>query len=242
MNKNVFEDELISGMQKELRKQASAEEPNLVKAAECLHAALEIFEEAGMQSKADQVLQVLEKIADGQVYVKQAVQITSLDQLMQAGVTTRDLKEFARGSEVATAKLNLVLRALDQSDHDITKLMGPGNLMSEEKAKKLLNTNNAGSILDFQKSPSQAPGPDGSDQFSSLAQDVLDAKKHKTPSDKHTKGLTPDKEIENLKHHGTVFNMADDGAADLLDADVKEDTLEVFDKDIPLADFEDERN
>ena len=37
MNKKVFEDDLISGMQDELRKQASDEQPaNLVKAAECL--------------------------------------------------------------------------------------------------------------------------------------------------------------------------------------------------------------
>ncbi len=129
MIKKVFEDILISGMQEEMRKQASAKQPNLVEAAECLHAALEIFEESGMQTQADQVLNLLQKIANH-----------------------------------------------------------------------------------------------------------------------YTKGLTPKKQVTNLKHHGTQFNDADDTSSDtdasddLLLSDIKEDTLEVFDKNIPLADFEDEKD
>lgn len=44
------------------------------------------------------------------------------------------------------------------------------------------------------------------------ASDVQQAKDPRKISDKHTKNLTPEKMIANLKHHGTVFNMADDGA------------------------------
>src|SRR5690348_11268074 len=47
------------------------------------------------------------------------------------------------------------------------------------------------------------------------------AKKHKPKNptkipNHHTKDLTPEKMIENLKRHGIVFNLADDGK-DLLD-------------------------
>jgi hypothetical protein len=46
-------------------------------------------------------------------------------------------------------------------------------------------------------------------------------KKH----DRHTKGLTSEKMIENLKHHGTVFNLSDDGQ-------MSEDNMDIDDKEI----------
>jgi hypothetical protein len=64
-------------------------------------------------------------------------------------------------------------------------------------------------------------------------------------NDRHTKGLTPDKMINNLKHHGTVFNMANDGrddqkADDLLNLEIGDD-IEVSDENGPSElDFEDE--
>src|SRR5574337_1176729 len=61
-----------------------------------------------------------------------------------------------------------------------------------------------------------------------------------TVSDKHTKGLTPNKMVENLKHHGIVFNLADDGKVDdLLNLDINDKTLEVEDGS-HQKDFEDE--
>jgi hypothetical protein len=278
MNKKVFEDELISGMQSELRKQASADrQPKLARAAECLHAALEILEQQGLQARADEVLQLLEKLARGTKVVKTA-KIHSLQQLMEAGVSQRDIHEFARGNPRAVAKLNMTLRRLGMSDHEISKFLGPNHLMSEEQARKALNPNEPGSMLEFQSLSPKAPEPSGVEEaleFKSLAQ-----KKSKLPKpDRHTKGLTPEKEVENLKHHGTPFNMADDACAvdvpppvnrdnlraedmepgfeDLLHAatfdidasddelmgmDIKEDTLEVFDADTQLEDFEDERD
>lgn len=64
----------------------------------------------------------------------------------------------------------------------------------------------------------------------------------KIASDKHTKGLTPEKMVNNLKNHGTVFNMANDGKSnDLLNADLGEG-LEVLEKDPEIEDFEDEKD
>lgn len=61
----------------------------------------------------------------------------------------------------------------------------------------------------------------------------------KIANDRHTKGLTSDKMVSNLKHHGTMFNLTDD--KNLLDSSVK-DTLEVSDNitEKELDDFEDE--
>jgi hypothetical protein len=88
--------------------------------------------------------------------------------------------------------------------------------------------------------------------------------------DRHTRGLTSEKQVQNLKNHGTQFNLADINQsnklsksdvdpelADLLDADsfdinasddelfgmdIKDDSLEVFDQEETLSDFEDERS
>jgi hypothetical protein len=173
---------------------------------------------------------------------------------MREGFTNRDLMEFRRGSNIAVAKLNLAMSRLGYSDKARSQVLG-AKAMSEDAAQYILG-------------------------LQSTAQ-------KKTKSDPHTKGLTPDKMVANLKHHGTEFNMADDNPAtadftyenmlkrdrlkgsqltkddmdadfaDLLDSpsfdidasddellgmEVQEDSLEVFDKDIPLTDFEDERD
>ena len=96
--KRSFEDELISGMQDELRKNAEAEKPKLSRAADCLHSALELLEQQGMHARADEVLQLLEKLAEGTTTIKTA-KIESLEQLMHAGVSQRDLMNFARGDQ-----------------------------------------------------------------------------------------------------------------------------------------------
>ena len=274
MLKSQFENELMSGMQKELRKQASSEkQPSLAKAAECLHSALEIFELHGMRARADQVLQLLEKIGRGTV-VTAAPKVHSLQQLMDAGVSQRDLRDFARGEPRAVAKLNLVLRRLGMSEHEISKFLGPGHVMSEEQAHKVINPNEAGSTLEFE---SMGPGTSGTMPKEEPGQEFLEFKSlaapKKTPrpgkiNDRHTKGLTPEKEVENYKRHGIPFNLSDDGncAVDVampvddvdfsdfmneLDLNTDEDSLlnmeitdsmEVSDSDGIIEDFEDERD
>lgn len=65
IKKSVFEDELIYGMQRELQGfEKNAGMNDLTQAADYLQAAMEIFEEAGLTAQADQLLSVLQKIAD----------------------------------------------------------------------------------------------------------------------------------------------------------------------------------
>lgn len=149
-------EELVAGMHKELVKNAASQDRDGVeKAVDYLNSAIDIFEDAGMQVQADQVLRILFKIAD------------------------------------------------DAND-------------AKKKSKDPRKLN-----------------------------------------DPHIRGLTPEKQIANLKHHGTVFNMTDDGqdnndleeldnasADDLLSLDISDGAMEVSEKDLHpgTEDFEDERD
>lgn len=159
MSKSLFEDELMAGMEKQLRKQASAEKPSLAKAAECLHAALEIFEQQGMTARADQVLKLLQKIAQTNE-ARDVMQMPTPKALMEAGLTQRDMHEFAKGSPIAKAKFNLVLRHLGYSDHQIGNIIGKTNVMSEDDAKQIIDPNRSFSkIYDFMKDPTAPVDP-----------------------------------------------------------------------------------
>lgn len=282
ITKKVFEDDLIAGMQQELRKQASAETPNLIKAADCLHAALEIFEEVGLQKQADQVLDLLQKIAQHHTTKSKPVQkIFPIQKLMENGVSQKDLMELAKGNPTAKAKVNLIMRSLGVPEEDIIKFVGH---MSEKDALDMVNPNRALSkIHEWIEDPHKISPGDVISGESLLpkedpqGEDFLTFKSLAKKKDPKTKGLTSNKQIENLKDHGTQFNNAADGNfvfevpsrkesltrddmdadfADLLDAnfdwnasdddlmavDINGDSLEVFDKDIPLSDFEDERD
>jgi hypothetical protein len=238
--KKSFEDELMIGMQQELVKQASGDVPDLSKAAECLHAALEIFEEQGLNARANQLTGVLLKIA--QTHKSKPVQqLPSMKSLMHAGLTQRDLHEFSKGNPVAKAKFNLVLRSMGMSEHEIGRLIGPTNVMSEDKAKEVINPNafQMTSLLQ----PSAPPVQEGGEalEFKSLAQKV----------DPATKGLTSEKQVKNLKEFGVPlnvnsaddfdFNLSDTYSAEdeLMSLDIKEDSLEVFDDEDAQSDWED---
>ena len=299
MPKSLFENELVAEMEKELRKQASSEAPSLAKAADCLHAALEIFEAKGMQARADQVLQILEKLAGNPT--RMVEQMPSVKSLMEAGITQHDMREFSKGNPIAKAKFNLVLRKLGLSDHQISKFLGPNNLMSEEDAKSVIDPNRGfGKIWEWMQEPTKPVNPTDvrpgeTLEFKSLKDqpskpgDVLEfesiaaLKKKSKKTDPATKGLTPQKEVKNILEHGHPLNvtMADDCAIDIpppfdkhnvtdrdidpdfsdlmdvfkaddfdIDAsddelmamEVGDDTLEVFEKEIPMDDFEDERD
>jgi|WetSurMetagenome_2_1015567.scaffolds.fasta_scaffold694597_2 hypothetical protein len=142
IKKSVFEEELIAGMQRELVKTANQDVSSLDKAVDYLNSAIEIFENAGMATQANQVLKIISKIA------------------------------------------------CDENDAKYKKPKNP-------------------------------------------------TKVH----DGHTNGLTSERMTNNLKNHGTVFNLSDDGQAadDFLNAEVGD--LEVSEKDLgsDLHDFEDER-
>ena len=236
--KKLFEDELMKGMQQELVKQASGGTPDLSKAAECLHAALEIFEEQGLSARADQLTNVLLKIA--QTHKSKPVQqLPSMHSLMQAGLTQRDLHAFARGNPIAKAKFNLVMRSMGMSEHEIGRLLGPTNVMSEEKAREVINPN-AFQMTSLLHGPSEdvpEAGPEAEAlEFKSIAQ----------KADPATKGLTSEKQVKNLKEYGVPLNVnsADDNDIysaedELMSLDIKEDELLVFDDEDAQSDWED---
>lgn len=237
MLKSLFENELMSSMQKELHKYASDDkQPNLTQAAECLHAALEILEQQGMRARADQVLQLLEKIGQQNVPVTKTAKIHSLKQLMEAGITQRDLFEFSKGSPRAAAKLNLTLRKLGLSDHEIAKFLGPTHVMSEEEAREKLNPNKPGSLVEFKSlSPDPAPSPK-SEEFLEFKSIAGSKKKSKDPA---TRGLTSKKETKNLLHHGHPLNvtLADDNGSIRVPPSINKDTLSADDLDPDFVDM-----
>ena len=61
--KSLFDDEIANEMARLLNKQASEEEVDLVKAGEYLHSAMDILEQQGFQKNAEDVLNILYKIA-----------------------------------------------------------------------------------------------------------------------------------------------------------------------------------
>lgn len=253
IKKSVFENDLITGMQTELHKQASVKQPDLVKAAECLHSALEIFESQGLEKQSDQVLQILEKIAQNPK-PKSVMEMPSINKLMEAGLTRRDLHEFSKGNPIAKAKLNLVLRSLGLSEHHIGKFLGTHNVMSEKEAREIADPNRTFSKMwDWMKEPTLPidpahpkmeekihqwiqdptvpvdptnPQPGETLRFESKAQ-------KKTLNDWHTKKLTPEKQVKNILDHGTQFNMANDG----LNVPSRKDHLTKDDMDADFVDL-----
>jgi hypothetical protein len=230
IKKSVFENDLIVGMQRELRAHDEKQGmENLVKAAEYLHATVEIFEEAGLTAKADQVLKILAKIA-AQHHKKaappsftQAGEMPSIEDWAAQGVTVKDMRDFTK-NPIAKAKLNNALRQMGYTDSQMAKLLGHHNVLNMKETDELLDPERSfGKMWDWMQNPHKPtegetinPGQDIT--FKSIA------------DDKHISGLTSEKMLENLKNHGMVFNMADDGA-DLLNADIADEPLEVIEGD-----------
>lgn len=257
IKKSVFEDELIHGMQRELQAHDKKQGmQDLVKAADYLNAAVEIFEEAGLNAKADQVLRILGKIAlaqDEQAagHDTKVKMMPSMKALMEKGVTHEDLRGVGKGDAFSKARVSTAFRALGYTDKEIGNLIGAHNVMSEDEAADLLDPNRSfGKIKNWIENPTapidpsnlqpgeeislqsalpkkeHAPSPEDL-VFRSIAQELglvddNDAKgkprKPKDPTkvhDGHTHGLTSERMLENLKGHGTPFNMADDHNVDI---------------------------
>lgn len=256
--KSLFENDLIAGMQQELRKQASeTDPPDLARAGECLHAALEILEEAGLQARANQVLGILAKIANNPPQKTHKLQgLPGLHTLMQHGITQKDLQEFQKGNPVAKAKMNLALYSMGFDGHQIARFLGPDNVLTHSEARDLANPNRGfGKMWEWMQNPKQPDLP-GDTLTMTPTQDAgpmapmpsqLEGEQVEDPSvpadlkfksiatgkpgkgDRHTRKLTPDKMIANLKDHGTVFNMADDGSAiDINNSDFDPEIAEIL--------------
>ncbi len=203
IKKSVFEDELIAGMQRELQPfKKKAAMNDLVKAAEYLHAAVEIFEEAGMTAKADQVLRILAKIASAEEEKEDAAP--------------------ADDNEVAGKKKDFyenVLKWIENPETPVEQEEAPVPEVIEFKSlvePKQLSP--GGEDLVFKSIAQELGLVDDNDSK---------PRKPKDPTKVHSP--TSEQMVENLKNNGTVFNMADDGFADdLLDLDIVEEPLEVM--------------
>jgi hypothetical protein len=199
--------------------------------------------------------------------------VPTLEKLKEHGLTAEDLQAFGRGDHGARVKINIALRKMGFGDEEIAHFIGRHNVVPEHELKVYQK------FLGWTQNPTQADpsGPIEPGQeltFESIAARPGKPRKPKRPDtvypglphNGHVKNLTPQRMIENLMNHGTVFNMADDGGIDVsnanfdpemaealgvnnaddylevddtFDADVIDDTLEVSDL-VPLEDFEDE--
>lgn len=246
MKRSLFADEIAAGMINELKpeiiKQASV---NLVKAVDYLNTAFEILDEAGFKVQADKILNILCKIGGDSFKEVSFTKISPFQALLDAGLTHKDIMEFAKGNKLAIAKLNKKLRDLGYSEDEIEKLLNK-KFMSAKEADDLLSPDRAFTKIDeFLKDPvSVRPSamhlnPGDEFEISTIASKGHDPRR---VSDPHTSGLTSEKMIKNLLHHGTEFNMADDGKSDdLLNLEVADDGLEVSEEEnAPEMDFEDE--
>jgi len=199
-----------------------------------------------MATHASKVLNILEKLANK---TKKVMKMPGISALIEKGMRPEDVQDLTT-NPIAKARVNRAFRGLGYSDADMAGLIGPSNVMSPEDVDMLLDESRSFmKMWDWMKDPmKREPGDeikpgDEIEMKSLLASDENDAKHRKpkkptTVSDRHTKGLTSERMTSNLKNHGTVFNLADDGA-DLLNADVTDGDLEVSESD--LEDFEDER-
>jgi hypothetical protein len=136
---------------------------------------------------------------------------------------------------------------IKQSVHEAELIYGmQRELQSHEKKQAMGNLVKAADYLQaameiFEATGLTAQADKVLNILAKIGEDQQDAKKKKQPSDPHTKGLTPEKQVENLKHHGTVFNMSDDGKAnDMLEADINDTDLEVEEPHPSEKDFEEE--
>lgn len=196
------ESNLLLGMHSEMMKLGSSKVPNLMQASEALQGALEIFEQAGLSKQADQILQVLERLGKSAVNQRQSIYQPTVRDLMEAGITQREINEAKRGNLLATAKINVIIGKLADK--------------APSSAQQIANLKDRGTVFNMvddvpsYKSSGQLTADDMDADFA----DLLD-----TPS----------------------FDMSASDDDLLLNQEV-DDTLEVFDKDVPMTDFEDEKD
>lgn len=141
------------GMQRELQPYEKKQGiNNLVKAAEYLNSAIEILEDAGDTTKADQLLRILGKIAmDTKVK-----SMPSLQAFLDHGVTPEDFKGLSQGDAFAKARVNTAFRKMGYTDREIASFIGPQNMMDEKESEKLLNPEGFyNKLLDWIQNPKE---------------------------------------------------------------------------------------
>jgi len=245
INKSVFENDLISGMQRNLASQEGDEAINkLAQAVEFLNSAAEILDEANLTTYADRIVNLLEKIA--QMRVKQH---SLLDKLNEVGVDifSPEYSEF-KTDKKAKIRLNNALYGVGATEKQIEDFIGKEYAMSKLDVDKWASIYNLKShhepkFVDVKRMVDLSDKkPDVyeliiDDEDNSLGQSInlSQASDPRKIKDRHTQNLTSEKMLKNLQHHGTVFNMADDGADKNSAKDLKNEKSEV----VNLEDEED---
>ncbi len=233
IKKSVFEDELIAGMQRELQPfEKKAAVNDLVKAADYLHSAVEILEEAGMTAKADQVLRILAKIAhsDGSEKIQRMIE-ESLEGSELGGDEPIDLESISPltiSERMSMKPKEPELLEVDDNDTSGNKdfyenvmkwIKNPETPMEESEEPETIEFT---SLME----PKQLP-PGGEELvFKSIAQELgLDDNDAKPRKPKNpTKISNP---VERFERIDSL--MIDDGSADdLLDLEIAEEPLEVM--------------
>lgn len=142
IKKAVFENDLIVGMRRELQSyDKKVAMDNLVQAGECLHSALVILEEVGLTVQANQVLSILEKIANDQNEAgpkhKPTREFPNLQVFFDSGkFSPEDLKATMSGDPKAIAKVNAAMREHGVPEHKIMELMGKNYIPSHRPSPK----------------------------------------------------------------------------------------------------------
>jgi hypothetical protein len=202
------ESNILLGMHDQMMKLGSSKVPDLMQASEALQGALEIFEQAGLSRQADQVLQVLEKLGRGFTPQRPTTFEPTVRDLMEAGITQREINEAKRGNLLVRAKIEAIIEKL------ATK--------APSSARQIANLKNHGTVFNM---VDDVPPYKSSDQ---LTADDMDA---------DFVGLLD----------SPAFDM-DSSDDDLLLNQEVDDSLEAFEKDIPMTDvgasddFEDEED
>jgi len=236
IKKSKFEDEIMFNMHNSL---ASQNETDLSVAIDYLVSAMDILSENGFQSKADQILDVISKIA-ANVTTMPSIKFIE-NALNKFNISLKDLSVLKEptlyNNRLIKAKVLKALRIAGLSDDTIINFIG-GN-----KTISLIDPKLVDYILKSEKSIKEMI--EIPNEISAIAKMKQNKNlKNKRPADlrkiidPHTHNLTSDKMVANLLHHGTTFNASDDGNIDLLNADIDED-LEVIENESQPS-FEDE--
>jgi hypothetical protein len=174
----------------------------------------------------------------------------TVQKLIEAGLTVADLQAFGRGEHGAKVRMNAVLHKLGLNDHEIAQFIGKHNMVPQheiETYQKFMGwmqeptQMDSGPALPGQSVSMESMLPPSKDDqnppgeeltFNSLAARPRKPRRPDTihpglSHDGHTKKLTPERMIENLMHHGTVFNMANDGL-DVSNADFDPELAEAL--------------
>lgn len=143
IKKSVFENELIAEMQRELTvNEQSAAINNLDKAVECLHSAVEVFEEAGMQAQADAILNILLKIAQRRVKKDRHTAGLTSEKIVSNLLDHGTEFNMANDDESINDLLSADLDQPESLDEDYKKLLELGLVQTDnDNVDDLLNAN-----------------------------------------------------------------------------------------------------